>query len=426
MIELLQDKLVPFMEKISNQRHVKAIRQGLTGVEPVMFVISIALILQIPIKFSLPVGTENLWTKFLILWQNWALQNRVLISKLFQASLGFFGVFVVFSVSYKLAANYDLKEMLATEVAVINYLLVSISLSNGNVQVEYLSSSNLFTAIIVAIITVELIRLINKYLIADLKAPQGIPQGTIDSFTRLAAAVIAGFCVYSTSLILQKTTGMVLPQLIRRGLQPIVRMIDSPGGVFLFGLLAQLLWFTGIHGVAIVQAVLRPFLELNWMVNAGAYVVGEEMSQIFTMPFWNFYMLIGGSGATLILSVLCRHSRSRKLQEIGEISLVPGLFNIDESIIFASPLVLNKIMFLPFVFIQPIIGVIAYYITKAGWVGKAFIRVPWITPAPIGAFLSTLDWKAPVLVVGLAFLSGAMYYPFFKIFEQKLIQQEEN
>ena len=300
------------------------------------------------------------------------------------------------------------------------------SMVEGKLQLKYLSGSNLFTAIIVAVLTVELIRLIDKHLIVDVKAPQGVPQGTVDFFMTLGAAVIAVFCVYSTSLILQKTTGMVLPQLIRKGLQPIVSMIDTPGGVFLFGLLAQLLWFTGIHGVAIVQAVLRPFLELNWIINASSYAAGEEMTQTFTMPCWHFYMSIDGSGATLILSVLSRYSRSQKLREIGQISLIPGLFNIDESIIFASPLVLNKIMFLPFVFIQPIIGVIAYYVTEWGWVGKAFIRVPWITPAPLGAFLATLDWKAPVLVVSLAFLSGAMYYPFFKLFEQKLITQEEN
>ena len=218
---------------------------------------------------------------------------------------------------------------------------------------------------------------------------------------------------------------MPLSEFINYILSPVVNIVDSAFGVFFFGVLSQLLWFTGTHGVATVGVILRPFLEQNWLVNAQLNMSGQEMEHIFTMPFWNFYMLIGGSGATLVLSFLCRRSKVKQLRETGQISLLPSLFNIDEPILFASPLVANEIMFIPFIFIQPTIGVIAYFATKYGLVGKSFIRLPWVTPAPIGAFVSTLDWRSLVLVLSLALLSGLMYYPFFKRYEQKLLQKNE-
>ena len=47
-------------------------------------------------------------------------------------------------------------------------------------------------------------------------------------------------------------------------------------------------------------------------------------------------------------------------------------------------------------------------------------------PAPIGAFLSTMDWRAPILVVALIIIDGLMYYPFMKVYEKSLLAEEES
>lgn len=46
-------------------------------------------------------------------------------------------------------------------------------------------------------------------------------------------------------------------------------------------------------------------------------------------------------------------------------------------------------------------------------------------PSPIGAFLSTMDWRAIVLVLILIILDGMMYYPFLKVYEKNLVQLEK-
>jgi PTS system cellobiose-specific IIC component len=58
-------------------------------------------------------------------------------------------------------------------------------------------------------------------------------------------------------------------------------------------------------------------------------------------------------------------------------------------------------------------------------VGKTFAVFSWQMPAPIGAFLSTLDWRALVLVFVLIVLNGIIYYPFLKIYEKNLVTLEQ-
>jgi PTS system cellobiose-specific IIC component len=123
------------------------------------------------------------------------------------------------------------------------------------------------------------------------------------------------------------------------------------------------------------------------MMNADMRVAGEVMQFIYTRSFWSFFMVIGSLGATLAFLLL--RSRSKQLSSVG-IAIIPSLFNINEPVICGAPLVLNPIIFIPFVFTTPILGVIAYFATKWGWVGKAFVNPPWTTPAPIGAFITTL------------------------------------
>lgn len=137
-------------------------------------------------------------------------------------------------------------------------------------------------------------------------------------------------------------------------------------------------------------------------------------------------MIIGGAGATLALVILMCRSRSAHLKAVGKLSLVPSIFNINEPIIFGAPLVLNPIMAIPFVGVQVVNGLIMYFAMKFGFIGRTFASVPWTTPAPIGAFLSTMDWKAGVAILGLIALDMVLYFPFLKAYEKQLEAEEKN
>ena len=76
----------------------------------------------------------------------------------------------------------------------------------------------------------------------------------------------------------------------------------------------------------------------------------------------------------------------------------PAIFNINEPLIFGTPIVLNPILIPPFIIAPLVNGVIAWVATSAGLVNKVTVNAPWTLPGPIGAFLATGgDWRAIVL-----------------------------
>ena len=50
----------------------------------------------------------------------------------------------------------------------------------------------------------------------------------------------------------------------------------------------------------------------------------------------------------------------------------------------------------------------------------------WNMPSVFGAFLSTMDIKALLLIVGLILLDMVIYYPFLKVQEKQLEEHAED
>ncbi len=62
---------------------------------------------------------------------------------------------------------------------------------------------------------------------------------------------------------------------------------------------------------------------------------------------------------------------------------------------------------------------------KLDLIGRVISVVPWTAPAPIGgAWALGWDFRAAILVVLLACVSAVIYYPFFKVYEKQLLEQE--
>ncbi len=126
----------------------------------------------------------------------------------------------------------------------------------------------------------------------------------------------------------------------------------------------------------------------------------------------------------LALAILLVRSKSKQLKNVGSIGLLPSFFGISEPIIFGVPIMLNPVFFIPFIFTSVANGTIAFLLMKFGFVGKSFAMFSWSMPSIFGAFLSTLDIRAMLLIVGLILLDMLMYYPFFKAYEKQLLKEE--
>ena len=133
----------------------------------------------------------------------------------------------------------------------------------------------------------------------------------------------------------------------------------------------------------------------------------------------------GGSGVTigLVLAILI-FSKREDNRTIAGISIVPGLFNINETMTFGIPLVLNPILDIPFILAPVATIVIGYILVSSGFCPKIVLEVPWTMPPVILGFLATggRPMGAISQLIVLA-ASTLIYIPFLIAYEKYQAKQ---
>ena len=179
--------------------------------------------------------------------------------------------------------------------------------------------------------------------------------------------------------------------------------------------------------MSIVGSLARPLWLTLLDNNAAEVAAGNVAPHIFPEQFFQGFVMIGGAGATLGLAILLDlRAKSQYGKMLGKTTVIPAIFNINEPIMFGAPIVLNPILIIPFI-IAPIVNiVIAWAATVSGLVPAMHIAAPWTLPAPLFAFMATGgSWSAALLAVILVIVSVIIYYPFFKIYDRKLLAEEQ-
>lgn len=78
--------------------------------------------------------------------------------------------------------------------------------------------------------------------------------------------------------------------------------------------------------------------------------------------------------------------------------MAPGLFNINEPVMFGVPIVLNPLYMIPMIVAPCVMASVAYFATMADLVKPVAVSVIWVMPPVINAFLATGgDWRAIIL-----------------------------
>lgn len=282
------------------------------------------------------------------------------------------------------------------------------------------------------------------FLRADIriKMPEGVPDGVAAAFTGLipaaclctAAVVIYGIC---------EAFGGVTPiELIYKFIQvPLQAVGDSLPGVTLFELLIPLLWFFGVHGAYVVGSVASPIAVANQNENYRIYndlvssglsnnealaQLGSHGAHIFTEGFQNCFQAITGSGITIGLVVFMTFfAKSVQMKQVGRLGFGCGIFNINEPVLFGTPIVLNPKLLAPFIIAPLVSNIGAYILTDIGFIPYTRgITLPWTTPPLVSGFLvcgwQGALWQAIVLVV-----SFFIYLPFARSVDKEYYEREQ-
>ena len=423
----MEKKVAPMANKFARQRHLKAISNTFLTLIPFMTVGSFAMVLLFPPMDYTTMDPGILrsvmqgWAAF----ANFAYWPLRVIQK---GTLGMLALWVAVGIAFYLVKNYKMNNYLPVLLAAVAFIEVNgVGLEGGGLDISYFGGEGLFAAMITAVAAVELYHFLYEKKVGRIQIPgENVPPVLVESFAALVPSTVTMLVMGIFSKLIIVITGGAFPAFMTWVMTPLVSAVDSIWGIILLSILTMIFWWFGIHDSAI-SSPLSPFLYANLAANMTAFTAGTALTDlpyIATRPFWYTFMAIDGSGATFGLAILLLFSKSKQLKMVGKLGIVPAFFNINEPIIFGVPLMLNPTMFVPFVSAMTLNGIVTYMFMSLKIISKTIVDPSWNMFCPVGALISTLDWKAVILVLALIVMDMLIYLPFFKVYEKQKLEEE--
>ncbi len=214
-----------------------------------------------------------------------------------------------------------------------------------------------------------------------------------------------------------------LPAEISVAMRPIAHLGDSYLALIAIVFVETLLWTAGVHGPAVLAAIVTPVYLTMQMQNTHAFTVHEPLPYIVVVSLFLF-VFPGGAGATLPLAGLFAISRVARLRRVGRATFVPALFNLNEPLLFAAPVVFNPHLVLPFIGAPLVLATATYAAVALGLVSRAAFYVPSSVPTFVSTYIATQDLRAVALAVFNIALATAIYYPFVRAYERHVVENE--
>ena len=418
MKEWLDRAFLPMITSVVNLRPLTALRNGMTYTIPIIIAGSLFFLFA-----HFPVDYIAQWidkTGF-----------SMYFTQVYQATFDVIAFWIVFAIAYAYAKEENIDRLPVGMTALSAYLLLIQPL---NVQGEI---DNIWTGgegILGAVATGLLIGWGYARLARFAKGwrQRGkIPENVWQSFTSLIPILAIVIFTLIGSAVFQQLFGMTVIQGIWTYVQlPIQSLIDTLFGVLLLGFFVPFLWLFGLHGSAMVNGLVSPILQANSLANAEILASGKELTvanggHIVTQQFLDQFMTVTGAGLTLgAVFFMMFFAKSRKYRELGKLSLLPAFFNINESIIFSTPIVMNPMMAVPFIFAPILSGLITYSALYFGFVPLfTAVQVPWTTPPILSSFLVGGVPAAILQGIVLA-ISFFIYFPFLKKIDSANFKKE--
>ncbi|MFS7423949.1 PTS cellobiose transporter subunit IIC [Carnobacterium maltaromaticum] len=418
-LDVLQEKMGPIAYKLDSNRYLSAIKTGFFGAMPILIIGSVFLLFA-----NLPIpGYADFMAS--IMGENWTTYFMVP----YDMTMNIMTIFVVFGIAKDLAHHYKVDDLAAVVIAVVAFFILTPTIADtggaNGIPTSNLGASGLFVGMITAILAVEISRWVEQRG-WTIKMPDSVPSNVARSFTALIPAffviVIFDLIRIGFSFTAYDTAQAFIFQILQTPLTALGSSLPATIVVLLF---EGLLWSFGIHGSNIVGAVMQPIWLSLTADNAAAFSAHEALPHIVNYQFYSNFIKVGGAGGTLGLAILCVFvAKSAQFKTLGKLAIAPGIFNINEPLIFEIPIVLNPVMMIPFIITPVVLAIVAYFAMATGLVDFTNgTNLPWTTPPIVSGFLLN-GWRGALLQVVQIGLSMAIYFPFFKLEDNKAYQLE--
>ncbi|MBM6675954.1 PTS sugar transporter subunit IIC [Olsenella uli] len=373
-LQAFLDKFAAVSAKVGNQVHLRSLRDAFATITPLYILAGIAVLVNNVLFgylwsdtgfFPNPELLANVQT-----WGNALTLGTLNVSALILAGL----------IGYCLATNKRFENPLACVVVGISAFVVMMPQSitatlaatsplltdevttaqvTGALSTTNTGTNGLFGAIIIGLLAVTLFIKISGVEKLKVNLGEGVPPAVGNSFN------------------------VMIPMLLT---------------LSIFGLVAALL---AVFASTDLPTIISTFIAtpLKSIMNAGP---------------WAFIVIY-----TLANLLFCVGIHQSTISGATVEPILPGLFNINEPVIYGYPIVFNLPLMIPFVIIPDLFIGLTYGLTCAGWLSPCIAQAPWTTPPILSALLSTgFDWRAAVWQVLEIVIGMAIYLPFMKISER--------
>ena len=426
----LTEVLGNFATKVNSFRYIMVIKNAFASLIPVIITGAFGTLFS-----AMVFDNENGLARIKAL--SFLAELKPISSAVSYVTLSFLTIYAVFLIGIELARLNNVKGIFPGIVAVMSYLSVNpfvyeyVNADNITVIAEnvlakqYTDTKGLFLGMFVVIASIELYCWLGRQERLKLKMPDTVPTNVSESFSALFPTILTVAIIATAGFVIKAVTGMYAYDIIYNIVQrPLEGIVQGLPGILLLMFIAQVFWVIGIHGNQMVKPVREPLLLAAIAVNTEAFEAGKEIPNIITMPFWDMYMSMGGSGVTIgLLIAILLVSKRDDMREITKLSLAPGIFNINEPVIFGMPIMLNPILAIPFIATPLITGTIGYIATSLGFAAKAVVMVPWPMSPIVNAYLATAgDIGAVVTQIICIIVSILIYLPFVKVSNKAAIK----
>ena len=426
MQEFFNNKVIPAIMKFVSLKGVVALKDGLLYTMPLTIVGSVFLLLaNFPVKAVVNWFDSMGWIDPL--------------NQAYGATFNIIALIGVVGIAYKYVKNEGYEGLNAGVLAAVTFILTTDSfvvtesgeIVSNVINKTWTAGQGMISAIIIGLLVGWIYSWFMKNDIR-IKMPAGVPEGVANSFT----ALIPGFVIVTGATLIYSFFKFVLDTTFIEAVYafiqtPLQGLTDSLGGVIVMTLMIPFLWFFGIHGSTIVGGIIGSVLTANSLANqaildSGMALTIENGGRIVTQQFLDQFINVTGAGMTIGLVIyMIFFAKSAQCKELGRLGGVPGLFNINEPILFGTPIVMNPFLAIPFIAMPVISGLILYFSIAVGLVPMfGGVMVPWTTPPIVSGFLVG-GWKMAVLQTFILALSFFVYLPFIRKIDKMNLQAEK-
>ncbi len=413
------EKFTMFASKLGNEIHLRSLRDAFATIMPLYILAGLAVLINNTVFQWILSGDTLTGAQY---WGTLIVNGTLNISSLLVAPV----------IGYMLSQNKGYENPLAAAVVSLSALVMMMPnvigitpiggseevMAQGALSFGNIGTGAMFAGVIIGLAATEVFIWVSNIKKLKINLGDSIPPAVGKSFNVLIPfiLILSGFALISALLNNLFHTDLVhiITMLIQ---EPLRTATTGLLGCVLLYSLGNFLWILGIHQSVIYSSILEPLLIVNMTQNMAAFAAGEAIPNIINVAFVPAFGMMGGSGSTICLLIATLLvSRNKATRSVSQMAFVPGLFNINEPVIFGYSIVYNVCMLIPFV-LTPAIGIIiGYAATTMHFMNECVVYIPWTTPPLLSGYLATGgDFRAVIVQLVILVLGILLYIPFVKM-----------